>query len=187
MTVEAQSFSKAVVKEIELNIGTKQTLNFDLKPGELTETIEVSADSLLVETTKSELGGVVTPVEVENLPLLNRTFAALSVIMPEARPAGNFDPTKTRVGNVASTAATAARWTSTWTAATTKTNVVGSLLQNFSYESIRSSKCSSTAGRREWPRRRRRRQRRHQVGDNDLTARSSPTSATRRGASSILR
>ena len=136
MSVEAQSFSKAVVREIELNIGTKQTLNFDLKPGELTETIEVSADTLLVETTKSELGGVVTPVEVQNLPLLNRTFAALSVIMPEARPAGNFDPTKTRVGNVAFNGGDGRQVDVNVDGGDNKDNVVGSLLQNFSYESI---------------------------------------------------
>ncbi|MBA3767892.1 MAG: carboxypeptidase regulatory-like domain-containing protein [Acidobacteria bacterium] len=101
VTVEASSFSKALLKELQVNIGSKQTVNVELKPGEITETVEISSDSVLVETTRSDLGGVVTPLEVENLPLLNRTFAALSVIMPEARPVGNFDPTKTRVGNVA--------------------------------------------------------------------------------------
>lgn len=136
MSVEAQSFSKAVVKEIELNIGSKQTLNFDLKPGQLTETIEVSADAVLVETTRSDLGGVVTPVEVENLPLINRTFANLSVIMPEARPAGNFDPTKTRVGNVAFNGGDGRQVDVNVDGGDNKDNVVGSLLQNFSYESI---------------------------------------------------
>ncbi|HEX2268327.1 MAG TPA: carboxypeptidase-like regulatory domain-containing protein, partial [Pyrinomonadaceae bacterium] len=102
ITAEAPNFSKAVLKAREINVGTTLTLNFDLKPGEITEIVNVTADSLLqIETTRSDLGGVVTPMQVENLPLLNRTFAALSVIMPEARPVGNFDPTKTRVGNVA--------------------------------------------------------------------------------------
>ncbi|MGH9900800.1 MAG: TonB-dependent receptor domain-containing protein, partial [Pyrinomonadaceae bacterium] len=124
------------LKDLELNIGSRQTLNFDLKPGELTETIEVSADAVLVETTRSELGGVVTPIEVENLPLLNRTFANLSVIMPEARPAGNFDPTKTRVGNVAFNGGDGRQVDVNVDGGDNKDNVVGSLLQNFSYESI---------------------------------------------------
>ncbi|HLL14025.1 MAG TPA: carboxypeptidase-like regulatory domain-containing protein, partial [Pyrinomonadaceae bacterium] len=101
LAVEAASFSRAVSKDLQLNIGTKQTVNITLSPGQITETVEVSTGGAVVETTRSDLGGVVTPLEVDNLPLINRTFANLSVIMPEARPAGNFDPTKTRVGNVA--------------------------------------------------------------------------------------
>ena len=79
---------------------------------------------------------MVTPLEVQNLPLLNRTFAALSVIMPEARPAGNFDPTKTRVGNVAFNGGDGRQVDVNVDGGDNKDNVVGSLLQNFSYESI---------------------------------------------------
>jgi hypothetical protein len=136
ITVEAASFSKSLLRDYELNVGSKQTLNIELKPGELTATVEVTADSVLVETTKSEIGGVVTPHEVQNLPLLNRTFAALSVIMPEARPVGNFDPTKTRVGNVAFNGGDGRQVDVNVDGGDNKDNVVGSLLQNFSYESI---------------------------------------------------
>ncbi|HVF28754.1 MAG TPA: TonB-dependent receptor, partial [Pyrinomonadaceae bacterium] len=137
MSVEAQSFSKAVVKEMELNIGTKQTLNFDLKPGELTETIEVSADSLLVETTRSDISGTVTPTEIQNLPLLGRTLTGLAIIIPEARPSGNFDPTKTRIGNFAMNGGDGRQLDVNVDGGSNKDNVVGSLVQNFSYESIR--------------------------------------------------
>jgi hypothetical protein len=136
VTAEAQGFSKAVVKSLELNVGAARTINFDLKPGAITETVDVSSDAVAIEMTKSEIGGVVTPIEVQNLPLLNRTFAALSVIMPEARPAGNFDPTKTRVGNVAFNGGDGRQVDVNVDGGDNKDNVVGSLLQNFSYESI---------------------------------------------------
>jgi hypothetical protein len=136
ITVEAANFSRARLPNIELNVGTARTLNFDLQPGQVTETVDVTTDLVLVETTRSDLGGVVTPVEVENLPLLNRTFANLSVIMPEARPAGNFDPTKTRVGNVAFNGGDGRQVDVNVDGGDNKDNVVGSLLQNFSYESI---------------------------------------------------
>ena len=136
ITVQAQNFSKAVVQGREINVGRTVTLNFDLKPGQITEIVNVTADSLQIETTRSDLGGVVTPVQVENLPLLNRTFAALSVIMPEARPVGNFDPTKTRVGNVAFNGGDGRQVDVNVDGGDNKDNVVGSLLQNFSYESI---------------------------------------------------
>lgn len=136
VTVEAKSFSKAFLQDFELNVGTKPTLNFDLKPGEISETVNVSAEAALVETTSSELKGTITPIEVQNLPLLNRTFANLSVIMPEARPAGNFDPTKTHVGNVAMNGGDGRQLDVNVDGGDDKDNVVGSLLQNFAYEGI---------------------------------------------------
>src|SRR5712664_2379791 len=101
LSVEARGFSRALAENFELNVGAKVTQNFELKPGEVTATVQVSADTLALETTKSEIGGVVTATEVQNMPLINRTFANLAVIIPEARPTGNFDPTKTHVGNIA--------------------------------------------------------------------------------------
>ncbi|HZI18770.1 MAG TPA: TonB-dependent receptor [Pyrinomonadaceae bacterium] len=136
VTVEAPSFSRALSRNLELNVGSRLTQNVTLQPGQITETVEVSTAGATVETTRSELGGVVTPLEVENLPLLNRTFANLSVIMPEARPAGNFDPTKTRVGNVAFNGGDGRQVDVNVDGGDNKDNVVGSLLQNFSYESI---------------------------------------------------
>ena len=136
VTAEAPNFSKAVVKGREVNVGATVTLNFDLKPGQITEVVNITSDTLQIETTRSDLGGVVTPVQVQNLPLLNRTFAALSVIMPEARPVGNFDPTKTRVGNVAFNGGDGRQVDVNVDGGDNKDNVVGSLLQNFSYESI---------------------------------------------------
>ncbi len=136
ITVEAKGFSKVIVKDVELNVGTKQTLNIELRAGAVTETVEVTSDAALIETTKSDIGGVVTPTEVQNLPLINRTFAALSVIMPEARPVGNFDPTKTRIGNFAMNGGDGRQLDVNVDGGDNKDNVVGSLLQNFAYESI---------------------------------------------------
>ncbi|MGH9937217.1 MAG: carboxypeptidase regulatory-like domain-containing protein, partial [Blastocatellia bacterium] len=136
VTVEAKGFSRALLKDLQVLVGTKQTRNVELKAGAVTETIEVTTDAVAIETTKSDIGGVVTPNEVQNLPLINRTFAALSVIMPEARPVGNFDPTKTRIGNFAMNGGDGRQLDVNVDGGDNKDNVVGSLLQNFAYESI---------------------------------------------------
>ncbi len=136
LSVEAQTFSRSLAEDLELNVGTRQTINFELKPGSVTETVTVSMDVPLVETTKSDIDTSITPTEITNLPLLNRTFADLSVIAPEARPVGNFDPTKTRVGNVAFNGGDGRQVNVNVDGGDNKDNVVGSLLQNFSYESI---------------------------------------------------
>jgi hypothetical protein len=136
VAVEAQGFSKAVAERVELNVGATLTQNFEVKPGELTATVVVSSEGTLVETTTSELGKSITPEEVKNLPLLNRTFASLSIIAPEARPTGTFDPTKTHVGNIAFSGGDGRQVDVNVDGGDNKDNVVGSLLQNFAYESI---------------------------------------------------
>jgi hypothetical protein len=137
VTVEAKGFSKAQLGTLELNVGATVTQNFGLKPGELSETVQVTSDtSALVQTTTSELGRNITPVEVRELPLINRTFASLAIVAPEARPVGSFDPTKTRVGNIGFNGGDGRQIDVNVDGGDDKDNVVGSLLQNFAYESI---------------------------------------------------
>ena len=137
-TVEAelQGFKKVERPDVSIGVGTRQTLALTLEVGNVTETLVVSGGAPLIETTRSDLGGVITPTEITNLPLLNRTFANLSVVMPEARPAGNFDPTKTRTGNVAMNGGDGRQLDVNVDGGDNKDNVVGSLIQNFAYESI---------------------------------------------------
>lgn len=135
LSAELQGFRKAVRKDVEVNVGTRPSFNFALALGQLTETVEVAAEAV-IETTKSDISGVVTPREIQNLPLLNRTFAGLTVVMPEARPVGNFDPTKTRIGNFAMSGGDGRQLDVNVDGGDNKDNAVGSLLQNFAYESI---------------------------------------------------
>ena len=136
ITAEAASFSKALAKDFELNVGASVTQNFELKPGPVTATVEVTSEGNPIETTTSELGRNITPAEVQNLPLLNRTFANLSIIAPEARPVGTFDPTKTHVGTVSFSGGDGRQVDVNVDGGDNKDNVVGSMLQNFAYESI---------------------------------------------------
>ncbi|HJQ32471.1 MAG TPA: TonB-dependent receptor [Pyrinomonadaceae bacterium] len=136
VTVESKGFSKALLAALDVNVGATVTQNFDLKPGEISETVQVTSEAALVQTTTSELGRNITPTEVRELPLINRTFASLSIVAPEARPVGNFDPTKTRVGNIGFNGGDGRQLDVNVDGGDNKDNVVGSLLQNFAYESI---------------------------------------------------
>jgi carboxypeptidase family protein/TonB-dependent receptor-like protein len=136
LTVEASNFSRSLAPDFELNVGARVTQNFELKPGEISATVQVTSEGALVDTTTSELGRNITPAEVQNLPLLNRTFANLSIIAPEARPVGTFDPTKTHVGTVSFSGGDGRQVDVNVDGGDNKDNVVGSMLQNFAYESI---------------------------------------------------
>lgn len=133
---ELQGFKTATSSGVEVNVGRTLTLSFALEVGNITDTITVSSQATPIETTRSDLGGVVTPKEIQNLPVLNRTFASLATVMPEARPVGNFDPTKTRIGNFAMSGGDGRQLNVNVDGGDNKDNVVGSLIQNFAYESI---------------------------------------------------
>src|SRR6201999_4559060 len=60
-TVEAQGFSRALQKAFDVSVGTKPTFNFDFTTGGMTETVEVQGSAPVIETTKSEIGGVISP------------------------------------------------------------------------------------------------------------------------------
>jgi len=136
VSAERQGFKKAIRENIDVLVGTRQTVALELAIGTISEAVTVSVATPLIDTTRSDLGGVVTSKDIADLPLLNRTFANLSVMMPEARPAGNFDPTKTRVGNFAMNGGDGRQLDVNVDGGDNKDNVVGSLLQNFAYESI---------------------------------------------------
>jgi CBS domain-containing protein len=101
VSAELEGFKRAVRESVPITVGTRLTLNLLLEVGGVTEQVLVTGTTPLIDTTRSEIAGVVTARDIANLPALNRTFANLAMTMPEARPAGGFDPTKTRVGNFA--------------------------------------------------------------------------------------
>ena len=136
VTAELSGFKKVSMTDIEVNVGSRLTLPLTLQVGNMSETLEVRGEASLIETTRSDISGVVTPVEIQNLPVLNRTFASLAIVMPEARPVGNFDPTKTRIGNFAMSGGDGRQLSVNVDGGDNKDNVVGSLIQNFAYESI---------------------------------------------------
>ena len=136
VNAELTGFKRATAPGITITVGMRRTLPFELSVGALTETVQVTAASPLVETTRSDVAGVVTEREIAALPMLNRTFAGLSITMPEARPVGNFDPTKTRIGNFAISGGDGRQLDVNVDGGDNKDNVVGSLIQNFAYESI---------------------------------------------------
>ncbi len=136
VAAELTGFKRVSVSGITITVGMRRTLALDFEVGTLTETVQVQAEAALVETTRSDVSGVVTAREIASLPMLNRTFAGLTITMPEARPVGNFDPTKTRIGNFAMSGGDGRQLDVNVDGGDNKDNAVGSLIQNFAYESI---------------------------------------------------
>jgi len=134
--VEAPGFSRYVQEGVVVNVLQRTTVNPELKVGAIGETVNVTTEGALVETTKTDVSGVVDQRRLENLPVNGRSFASLAVLIPGATLQPSFDPTKSRVGTFSVGGSTGRNLNITIDGGDNKDNAVGGILQNFSMEGI---------------------------------------------------
>lgn len=94
VTAQIQGFATTIQKGIKLVVGQTINANFSLKLSSTAETMEISGETPLIETTESHVDTVVSPEQVENLPLNLRQFANLGVLAPGTLLKVNNDPTR---------------------------------------------------------------------------------------------
>ncbi len=136
VTTEAAGFAKTVDEAVAIQVGQSLTLNFTMKTGGSNETITVTEEAPLIEQTRSEIGGSVSPLEVKELPIVDRNFAGLMMTVPGVRPAEAFDPTKTRSGNVSVNGSDGRSIDYNVDGGDNKDTVIGGIVQNFTMEGI---------------------------------------------------
>ncbi len=83
--VAAQGFSTRETKGVELLTGSNLTVDSQLSLGVVQQTVSVEAKASLVEPDQSTPGASIRPSEVAELPILNRTIAAMITLIPGAR------------------------------------------------------------------------------------------------------
>ncbi len=82
VSAAAQGFETAVQSGITLTVGSEQVINFTLRPGQLTETIEVTGEPLAVQTATSNVAELVNSQTIRALPLNGRSFDQLIFLQP---------------------------------------------------------------------------------------------------------
>lgn len=80
--VTVSGFQKALVKDLDLPVATSVTQNFQLKIGEASLTMEITADAVIVDTTTNSMGQVINDKYVQDIPLNGRHFTDLSLLTP---------------------------------------------------------------------------------------------------------
>src|SRR4051812_47451211 len=91
---ELSGFAGYNRKGVVVNIGQNVDLNIDMNVAGVAENVSVTAESPLIQTTSSSVGGVVDTARIENLPLNGRQFANLAVTIPGVGLGFPSDPTK---------------------------------------------------------------------------------------------
>ena len=137
ISISKEGFATKVYDNSQLAVGERRTLDASLTLASSSQTITIEEEVLpLVQTGSSEIQGNVSPVEMSSLPVVDRNFAGLMTLIPGVRPAENFDPTKTRSGNVSVNGTDGRGVDYTVDGGDNKDNVIGGIVQNFTVEGI---------------------------------------------------
>ena len=93
--VEAQGF-KTIEQTAIAEVGVTTAGNIKMQLGQATQVVQVEGSALEVNTEQATVQGVLTPVQIENLPINGRNFLDLAQLEPgvQIQDGGNFDPTK---------------------------------------------------------------------------------------------
>ena len=79
---EMQGFKTESVKALRVETGAQVRQNFQLPVGEITETVEVSAAAVTLNTENPTVGGVIENKRIIDLPLNGRNVVQLAVLVP---------------------------------------------------------------------------------------------------------
>lgn len=82
LSAEAGGFKKFVAKNVEVSIGHVNFLTVTLQVGASEQTVTVEANAVQVETTSTQLGGVMSEQSVRELPLATRNTYQLLQLQP---------------------------------------------------------------------------------------------------------
>jgi len=82
LTAEATNFQSQRKDTIKLDVNQNVSINFTLKIGQASETVEVTASSVHLQTEDAVTGQVVNRKFVNDLPLVDRDFTNLAFLAP---------------------------------------------------------------------------------------------------------
>ncbi len=80
--IRREGFRTLVVPDLKLDVSTTVSQTFELKVGELTQTMEVSSEAPAVEASTITVGQVINGKTVQEIPLNGRHFVDLGLLIP---------------------------------------------------------------------------------------------------------
>ncbi len=88
VTGTKSGFRTQILKGVTVGVTISQRADLKLTPGQVDQTVDVTAELPLVETTGNTIGGTIEAQRVQELPLNGRDFLKLMTLVPGA----NADP-----------------------------------------------------------------------------------------------
>jgi hypothetical protein len=82
ITATMAGFKKFVIEGVNVDVGAKPAVSIQLAVGDVSQAVEVKADSVMIQTTTAELGGVITSTEATQIQLNGRNYVQLLTLQP---------------------------------------------------------------------------------------------------------
>jgi hypothetical protein len=82
ITVTNEGFQTLVVKDLRLDVATFVTRDLQLTVGSVSQRVEVTTETPLIETATTGVGEVINPKAVQDIPLNGRHFVDLNLLTP---------------------------------------------------------------------------------------------------------
>ena len=103
VSVQMPGFSKALVTGIVLAVAQDERVNLQLKTGAISETVEVSASAVALDTDSSSVSQIVSEQQMSQLPINGRNFTSLLFVGAGAvQTAGEQGQMRSNEGNAIS-------------------------------------------------------------------------------------
>ena len=88
--MEAPGFKRYVQQNFQVDAGERVGLDIELQLGQISETVTVTAEAPMLDTTTATAGQVISSSQVENMPMNGRTPLSLAQLAFGVVP--NSDP-----------------------------------------------------------------------------------------------
>jgi hypothetical protein len=89
--VTQKGFKEFIATDVQVHTSSDTRVDAQLQLGAATETIQVEASDVQVETTSGAVGNVIEGTQVRELPLNGENFMGLVTLTPGVSPANSFD------------------------------------------------------------------------------------------------
>jgi hypothetical protein len=94
VSAEITGFKKQTLANVHVGVDQKVRIDLKLEVGDMTEAIEIQAETPLLQTSSSDLSATVESKQIETLPLNGRNFVSLTRTIPgvlRGIPGSNID------------------------------------------------------------------------------------------------
>jgi hypothetical protein len=141
---ELAGFAGAVRERVTLAINATITLDFRLALAGVEETLTVTGQAPLIETTQSKFANTIETTELENLPMITRSINGMLALLPGATPMTPTDSTKRNVGSVSYGGNSGTSMSVSVDGADNRDNRQGATLMQFTLESLEQFQLASS-------------------------------------------
>ena len=86
VTVTFKGFQKAVAGSVTVEVDHTSSINVEMKPGQLTESVNVVGEAAIANTANSTIGQLITARTIENMPINGRNVYLMVQLAPGVIP-----------------------------------------------------------------------------------------------------